>query len=484
MKPFRLIEWWMLLSMGMAAALGNGVSHNRKLPNTNACTFFDPDSSPEKPCYKTKTVKAKRGENRAICTYCGREPVCIFPVPSCTAPGCTSVHRMFRPGEKVYRDIQTKLDTCTAYIEYRIRQNNLFIFMVKRHDCFIQTKVLDRRFLASVRLYRTLLQQRTLVKIKKQQRFFQTSHYLYSVLIGPVSDHILSCNRLVIVAADELSQIPFETFISSYDSAATLSTAAWLVRRYSIQYHHNAEQLVGAEPRPCGYQYDFFGYAPMVIEKTKPEMVFPAQIGHSSRLYTSARQVGRHVPVFSLFSSRREVSSIVDAFRRTGLKAKGYYGNGATKKRFKRQPASRVLHMATHGVYLPGRPGLNGLVFYSRKGNPDRYLLSPAEILRLDLNCDLLVLACCESGVKKWNYHRDKISMAACFVHSGTPNVISTLWPINDRHTCLFMLQFYRALLAGDSYAQALRRAKLKSLESKTAALPCHWASFLLVGKL
>ncbi|MBD3386433.1 CHAT domain-containing protein [candidate division KSB1 bacterium] len=484
MKLFRLIEWLTLLSMGMVAALGNGVSHNRKWPNTKTSHFFDPDCSSQKPGYMNKTARAKRGEKRAICSCCDREPVCIVSILSGTGPCCITGQKRSRLREEIYRKIQTELDTCTAYIEYRIRQNHLLIIVVKRHNCFIRSKALDRRFPASVRLYRTLLQQHTLIKKKKQQRFFQTSHYLYRVLIEPVSDHILSCNRLAIVAGDELSQLAFETFVTSYDSAATFSTAAWLVRRYSIQYHYDAERIIGAEPRSTDYQYDFSGYAPMTDKNTKPEKGFPPQTGHSRREYRLSNHAGRHVPVLSLSSSRREVSAIVDAFRRNGLKAEGHYGNGATKKRFKRQAGSRVLHMATHGVYLPGRPGLNGLMFYSRKANPRRYLLSPAEILRLDLNCDLLVLACCESGVKKWNYHRDKISLAACFIHSGTPNVICTLWPINDRHSSFFMLQFYRALLAGDSYVQALRRAKLKSLENKTAALPCHWASFLLIGKL
>jgi len=44
------------------------------------------------------------------------------------------------------------------------------------------------------------------------------------------------------------------------------------------------------------------------------------------------------------------------------------------------------------------------------------------------------------------------------------------------------IVAFYRQMLAGKSYAQALRQAKLKMMANKATATPRLWSSFVLIG--
>lgn len=60
---------------------------------------------------------------------------------------------------------------------------------------------------------------------------------------------------------------------------------------------------------------------------------------------------------------------------------------------------------------------------------------------------------------------------------------MTTLWKVADEPTAAFMDQFYYFLSRGFSKAEALRRAKLKFLESGTElAHPYYWAAFVVNG--
>ena len=66
------------------------------------------------------------------------------------------------------------------------------------------------------------------------------------------------------------------------------------------------------------------------------------------------------------------------------------------------------------------------------------------------------------------------------FMFAGVPNVIASLWSVQDERTQELMEAFYSYLLEGNSYSEALRLAKLDSI--KKGSLPMDWAGFILIG--
>lgn len=57
-----------------------------------------------------------------------------------------------------------------------------------------------------------------------------------------------------------------------------------------------------------------------------------------------------------------------------------------------------------------------------------------------------------------------------------------SLWKISDKHTSELMIEFYRQMMNGKKYSEALRLAKLKLISSEITARPRSWAGFLLIG--
>lgn len=473
MKPFRLIEWLALLSMGMVTALSNGVYH------TPAADYnlsrFELDLPLDQTSCSDLATRGEKQSNIAAENFLRNHKV------DSSETLCAFVADLYEK-RRIYGDIQKRLSPCTAVIEYRIHSNRLLTLLLTHDGAVVWGQRLGPHFFACLDHYQQLLQQRTLVKAKKQQRFWPQSFYLYRILIAPLENHIRGCRRLAIVAADNLSQLPFESLVSRYDENTTPANASWLLRRYSIQYQYSIDRLI-ANSSSLSWSCQFSGYAPMLDLKQNRIHLMPLSVAEEAK-YRSGRNPAVSLRLSALQGSQKEVRGIVKAFRCKGLSARGYFGPLATKKRLQQHLQSRILHIATHGVYAAGSPSLGGLLFYPKAPETAQNILSAIDISQLNLECDLLVLACCRSGVKKGDVKRKKDSLARCFTRIGVPNVVCTVWNIGDRHSCSLMLEFYKAILAGKNYAFALRLAKLKLIERGYTALPCHWAPFLLLGNL
>jgi len=68
------------------------------------------------------------------------------------------------------------------------------------------------------------------------------------------------------------------------------------------------------------------------------------------------------------------------------------------------------------------------------------------------------------------------------FLYSGADNIVVSLWKVSDKHTSQLMIDFYKNILSGKSYALALRNTKLNMIKNSATAFPKSWGGFVLVG--
>jgi len=142
---------------------------------------------------------------------------------------------------------------------------------------------------------------------------------------------------------------------------------------------------------------------------------------------------------------------------------------------------ARYLHFATHGYYVPGQPELSGLVLGGGPGDGDPYL-TVAEISRLDLSAELVVLGACETALGRELRGEGLIGISHGFLQAGARGVVSTLWRINDEATLSFMTHFYRAMLSeGLSPARAFSEAQ-NAMRGSAWSHPRYWAGFVYQG--
>ncbi len=146
-----------------------------------------------------------------------------------------------------------------------------------------------------------------------------------------------------------------------------------------------------------------------------------------------------------------------------------------------RDPATRVVHLATHGEFR-GRADQTYLLCGDGK-------LTLAEIERLlrpkqfrGQPVDLLCLSACKTAAGD---DRAALGMAGAAVKSGARAVVATLWQVDDAATSRIMTDFHAALRdrATTGKAELLRQAQLDCLRLGVPFThPSLWAPFILVG--
>lgn len=132
-------------------------------------------------------------------------------------------------------------------------------------------------------------------------------------------------------------------------------------------------------------------------------------------------------------------------------------------------PGHQILHIATHGQFIPGRPDESFLVL----GTGDQLKIPDIRTLQDLANIHLVVLSACETALG--GPDRDGVEIAGIsyyFLNAGAKSVIATLWLVNDTSTSLLMQRFYRNLANSTAQnpitkAQALRQAQLNLLHGE-----------------
>jgi len=89
--------------------------------------------------------------------------------------------------------------------------------------------------------------------------------------------------------------------------------------------------------------------------------------------------------------------------------------------------------------------------------------LTLGEIFEINLNqCNLVTLSACETGLTDSNILSDEyVGLPSAFLYAGSPNIVSSLWTVDDLSTAFLMIKFYQNLQKGLTVALALNQAQL-----------------------
>jgi tetratricopeptide (TPR) repeat protein len=144
-----------------------------------------------------------------------------------------------------------------------------------------------------------------------------------------------------------------------------------------------------------------------------------------------------------------------------------------------------ILHLATHAIADASALEQSRIVFSPATGSTagaDYLFLREAYGLPLD-GVELAVLSACETERGRFVGGEGVENFSRAFLAAGARSTVTTLWRVADRPTANFMQVFYHHLQRGAPRDEALRRAKLRFLESGTdLADPHFWAAFALTG--
>ncbi len=331
--------------------------------------------------------------------------------------------------------IQKLLPDSTALIEYFVTPKSLFCWFVRSGEVILkQVEIDETKLLDLIKQYRQTIQANLSAD--------REAHELYHWLIEPVEDKLRSVHHLVIVPHAGLHYLPF--------AALQNPAGRYLVGDYSISLVPSATVL---------------GYC-MEKRKSMPD--------EPSVLAMSNPDLGD--PRFDLIFAEKEVQTL----KRTYDRVDAYFGSDVTESKVRQTAGLHdILHFACHATYESESPLFSALLL-TPSGNDDGRL-EVQEIFNLDLNCDLVTLSACETGLGKVTEGDEIIGLARVFIFAGTPSIITSLWKVDDLATAVLMKRFYRYLEQGFSKADALRMAQIH-VKNVVQGHPAAWAAFTLTG--
>ncbi len=383
-------------------------------------------------------------------------------------------------------ELQNSLDKNTSLLEYFVGDSTVYIFVISKNDFNVRSFPKTDNFEKLCKDYYFSLKQ------NDKKNFFKTSSKLQKILIEPIKEKLKE--KIVIIPDGILHFVPFESFVNNSSNLITkdLSGLDYLIKHFDISYNYSAKLFVN-NLKSVSKGKGFIGFAP--VFKTENNSNFIAERNYrfvksleidSNKINDDFRSVTIDGKTFNeLPYSETEINSIVNLFKQKGKKAIGYFNNKANEKNFKTDCKNyKYVHIATHGLVNGKNPKLSGLIFAQSSNSDDNEdgILYSAETYNLNLNADLVVLSSCKSGIGKIIKGEGMMALTRGFLYSGARNILTSLWNISDKTTKDLMIEFYKNIINGKNYSNALRNAKLKIMNKKETAFPGNWSGFVLIG--
>jgi CHAT domain-containing protein/tetratricopeptide (TPR) repeat protein len=293
----------------------------------------------------------------------------------------------------------------------------------------------------------------------------------YTWLIQPLEADLKQANvNTIIYAPDgQLRYIPL---------AALHDGNQWLIQKYRIQ-NITARAVTKLDDVP------------------QPEKrIFAAAFGAKEMTVSVAGESFRFA---GLPFAAKEIQSLTQAFPTTVSLLEQNFNRDVLLTRMN---SFNLVHLATHGKFLIGKPDNSFLV------TGDGKVINLKEIKNLLLgNVDLVVLSACETGIGLTNQANgvEVLGLGYQFQRAGAKATIASLWSIHDGGTQRFMDIFYGLLQQGTPKAAALQQAQIALITGDFTAggklrgfrieptsnqapiatslkHPFYWAPFILIG--
>ncbi|MFF0225252.1 CHAT domain-containing protein [Streptomyces sp. NPDC004629] len=199
---------------------------------------------------------------------------------------------------------------------------------------------------------------------------------------------------------------------------------------------------------------------------------------HARARYARAQQgmvvvaIGDAPGAKALRSAEREageIAALTPATRLTGPQAT----TGAVRAALASHASA---HFACHATSDPDDPSAGHLLLHDGP-------LSVLDVSALDLaHVRLAVLSACETYLGTHRIPDEGLHLVSAFQLAGYPQVVGTLWQVNDRVARLVAVDLHQGIARGEDVATALHHA-VRRCRERYPRTPTLWAAYLYSGQ-
>lgn len=366
-------------------------------------------------------------------------------------------------------------DAQTALVEYVVTEQKTLMFVLTGEQkilaagtpssCILKVYELP---VASLKLselvndYRQRLAQHNLV-------FRDSAAQLFDVLIRPAAAQLQGIKTLVIVPDGSLWELPFQALQSQ---AKANAEPHYLIEDFALFYAPSlsvlAEMVKARKQKSSHWQTSnllALGNPAAGMEPGLPRG------GNNQQLPEAAKEVKNLGQLYG-----RKDSQV-------------FTGEAASEEQFKAAAGQyRVLHLATHGILNNTSPMYSQIILAPPQPNSkEDGVLEAWEIMRMELNAELVVLSACETARGRISAGEGVIGLSWALFVAGSPVTVVSQWKVDSASTTELMLGFHQQLKSHPASpptakAQAMQTAALQLLHRKQYRHPFYWAGFVVIG--
>lgn len=361
--------------------------------------------------------------------------------------------------------IQALLDDKTAILEYWLGDEHLILWMITHSSIVSKVMPVSRRD-----VQREVAYCRRSIAMRLQDGVERSTKILSEHLINPVLNELKGFENLIIVPHRDLHFLPFQTLLSG--------PGKFLIEDHVVSYAPSAAVLYYCLNEKITVGNNFLGVALGNLSIG----AFPGLPGTELEL----DELSKLYPDMS--SQRREGFS--ETYVKQHIQDKNY------------------IHIATHGILNKTQPLYTYLLMSSSEQDDGR--LTVNEIFGMDLQCKLVTLSACETGLGDIGEGDDLTGLSRAFIYAGSASVIVSLWKVDDAMTAWIMVRFYQYIQQKHAAAEALALAQrdliqrnikagnnggimdtemsremmttITTRNHETLKNPFYWAPFVLIG--
>lgn len=328
---------------------------------------------------------------------------------------------------------------------------------------------------------------------------------LYALVWKPLLPYLKGVNKINYSPAGLLYKIAFH--------ALPTGDSSMLMDKYELNQYTSLRQLaIYEEKKINNNSIALFGNCLFSMDSNTVVKKNPANEKVNNVITAKPNRSDNTGGWKQLEGTANEVTSIKALFNRNSLSTNTYVQEQATEEQFKSLSGNSptILHLATHGFFLPDpvkkkQEGFeadkrnaftladdpllrSGIVLSGANrvwsGQPpiagrEDGIVTAYEIAQMDLSkTDLVVLSACETALGDIKGNEGVFGLQRAFKLAGVKNMLLSLWKVPDAETAVLMKIFYTYYLQGktarDSFAAAQKEMRRKYK-------PYYWAAFVLI---
>ena len=315
------------------------------------------------------------------------------------------------------------------------------------------------------------------------------SQNLYEILLDRMNDLIKDKKKLIIIPDESLYGIPFELLHDKINNK-------WLIEKHAVSISPSAYSYIALnydDNLEFSSGNSFLGFGDPVIREQKIaessnfEDILELEF---SKIFTRGGNVNlKYLKMFpELPETAIELEKISKKF---DLNSKVYLRDDFNEETINSINFNdyKVVSFASHALVVGEIDGLSEpsiiLSLPKKITNINDGLLTASEIIKLNINSDLVILSACNTAASDGNANSEALSgLANSFFYSGAKSLMVTHWSVISNTSVDLMTDTFDFLeSSNEDLSIALMKSKIKMLNNPDTSHPIYWAPYTLVGR-